>query len=85
MQLLPGGLPLAISSSRRIPACRSNAMCESVPPLAEPMCVQVCEADALVYEEREVEREEKPQEKRGQIEIGLESLVHTGSTRSSTA
>jgi hypothetical protein len=26
--------------------------------------------------EREVEREEKPQGKRGQIEIGLESLVH---------
>ena len=51
-------------------------MCESVPPLEEPMCVQVCEADALIYEEREVEREEKPQEKRGQIEVGLESLVN---------
>ncbi len=51
-------------------------MCESVPPLAEPMCVQVCEAEALTYVEREEEREEKPQEKRGQIEIGLESLVN---------
>lgn len=51
-------------------------MCESVPPLAEPMCVQVCGTNALTYVEREVEREEKPQGKRGQIEIGLESLVH---------
>ena len=51
-------------------------MCESVPPLAEPMCVQICGTDALTYVERAVEREEKPQEKRGQIEIGLESLVH---------
>jgi benzoyl-CoA reductase subunit BamC len=51
-------------------------MCESVPPLPEPMCVKVCEADALTYLEREVERDEKPQEQRGQIEIGLESLVN---------
>jgi benzoyl-CoA reductase subunit BamC len=51
-------------------------MCESVPPLAEPMCVQVCEADALTYVEREVERDEKPQEERGEIEIGLEFLVN---------
>ncbi|MDH4189236.1 MAG: (4Fe-4S)-binding protein [Betaproteobacteria bacterium] len=51
-------------------------MCESVPPLAEPMCVQVCGTDALTYVEREVEREETPQIKRGQIEIGLESLVN---------
>ena len=50
-------------------------MCESVPPLAEPMCCKVCGSDALVYLEREVEVEEKPQEKRGEIEIGLESLV----------
>ena len=40
------------------------------------MCVQVCGADALTYVEREVEREEKPQEKRGQIEVGLELLVN---------
>jgi len=51
-------------------------MCENVPPLAEPMCVQVCEADALTYLEREVEREETPQEKRGQMEVGLESLIN---------
>jgi benzoyl-CoA reductase subunit BamC len=51
-------------------------MCESVPPLEEPMCVKVCEAEALTYVEREVKRDLKPQEKRGQIEVGLESLVN---------
>ena len=51
-------------------------MCESVPALPEPMCVKVCGAEALVYVEREVERDEKPQEKRGQIEVGLESLIN---------
>jgi benzoyl-CoA reductase subunit BamC len=50
-------------------------MCESVPPLEEPMCVQACEADALTYVEREVEREEKQQETRGEMEVGLEFLV----------
>jgi benzoyl-CoA reductase subunit BamC len=51
-------------------------MCESVPALPEPMCVKVCGAEALTYLEREVERDEKPQEKRGQIEVGLESLIN---------
>jgi len=51
-------------------------MCECVPALEEPMCVQVCGTDALTYVEREVERDEKPQQKRGQIEVGLESLVN---------
>ena len=51
-------------------------MCESVPALPEPMCVKVCGAEALTYVEREVERDEKPQEKRGQIEVGLESLIN---------
>ena len=51
-------------------------MCESVPPLPEPMCVQVCGTNALTYVEREVDRQEKPQPKREQIEIGLESLVN---------
>ena len=49
-------------------------MCESDPPLAEPMCVQWCLADALTYEEREVEVEEE--EKREEMEIGLESLAN---------
>lgn len=48
-------------------------MCEEEPPLEEPMCVQWCINDALIYEEREEEgkEEEKPRE----MEIGLESLV----------
>ncbi len=48
-------------------------MCEDEPPLSEPMCVQACLFDALTYEEREDEGKEE--EKRGQMEIGLESLV----------
>jgi benzoyl-CoA reductase subunit BamC len=49
-------------------------MCESDPPLSEPMCVQWCLNDALIYEEREeeVEEVEKPEE----MEIGLESLAN---------
>jgi len=49
-------------------------MCESDPPLAEPMCVQWCLADALTYEESEEEVEEE-EEKREEMEIGLESLA----------
>jgi len=49
-------------------------MCESDPPLVEPMCVQWCLADALTYEEREEEVEEE--EKREEMEVGLESLVN---------
>jgi benzoyl-CoA reductase subunit BamC len=49
-------------------------MCESDPPLSEPMCVQVCRHDALTYEEREEEVEEK--EKLEDLEIGLESLAN---------
>jgi benzoyl-CoA reductase subunit BamC len=47
-------------------------MCEDEPPLPEPMCVQTCKFDALTYEEREEEVEE---EKRNELEIGLESLA----------
>ena len=45
----------------------------------EPLCVKWCHADALIYEEREVEEdveedvEEVPQE---EVEIGLESLIN---------
>jgi benzoyl-CoA reductase subunit BamC len=49
-------------------------MCESDPPLEEPMCVQWCLADALTYEEREEDYEEE--EKREELEIGLESLAN---------
>lgn len=52
-------------------------MCESDPPLEEPMCVQVCRVDALTYEEKEVEAEEEPeQEEREELELGLESLIN---------
>ena len=51
-------------------------MCESVPPLSEPMCVQVCEPGCLTYEEREVEREAKDQGLLGEMEAGLQSLVN---------
>jgi benzoyl-CoA reductase subunit BamC len=49
-------------------------MCESDPTLAEPMCVQWCLAEALIYEEREepVEEEETQEE----VEIGLEAMAH---------
>jgi benzoyl-CoA reductase subunit BamC len=48
-------------------------MCEDDPPIEEPMCVQVCPHDALIYEEREEEGEEE--ETREDLEIGLESLA----------
>lgn len=48
-------------------------MCESDPPLSEPLCVQWCITDALVYEEREEEVEEEVRAE--ELETGLESLV----------
>lgn len=51
-------------------------MCESIPPLDMPWCVKVCKEGALTYVEREVAWDGKPQERRGGIEIGLESLVN---------
>jgi benzoyl-CoA reductase subunit BamC len=48
-------------------------MCESDPPLKEPMCVQVCRCDALTYVEREEEGEEEV--KRDKMEVGLEALA----------
>jgi len=54
-------------------------MCESVPPLEKPMCVDACTFGALTYEEREVAvpvaSMEDKQEKRGEMKIGLESLI----------
>jgi benzoyl-CoA reductase subunit BamC len=48
-------------------------MCESDPTLEQPMCVQWCLADALVYEEREEEvADEAPVD---EMEVGLESLA----------
>ena len=49
-------------------------MCESDPPLSEPMCVQWCLADALTYEEREEEETEQPSQE--EVETGLEALAN---------
>jgi benzoyl-CoA reductase subunit BamC len=48
-------------------------MCESVPPLEKPMCVDACTFGALTYEEREEARAEE--EKPGEMETVFESLV----------
>ena len=51
-------------------------MCESDPPLEQPMCVEACTFDTLTYEEREVAKTEKPEkEKRGEMELAYEVLV----------
>jgi benzoyl-CoA reductase subunit BamC len=54
-------------------------MCESVPPLEKPMCVDACTFEALTYVEREepvtVSSLEESQDKRGEMKIGLESLI----------
>jgi len=49
-------------------------MCESDPSIKEPLCVQWCLADALIYEEREEEVEE--QETVGEVDAGLEALAN---------
>ncbi len=49
-------------------------MCESDPPLAEPMCVQWCIAGALTYEQREEEVAEEVIFE--EIETGLQSLAN---------
>ena len=49
-------------------------MCESDPPLEEPLCVKWCHAEALIYEERE-ETVPEDQEEQEDLEIGLESLA----------
>jgi benzoyl-CoA reductase subunit BamC len=49
-------------------------MCESDPSLKDPMCVQWCLADALMYEEREEEAEEE--ETVEDVDVGLEALAN---------
>ena len=51
-------------------------MCESDPDLSEPMCVQWCLNDALIYETREEEVEEDAVTRQEEVEIGLESLAN---------
>ena len=49
-------------------------MCESDPPVEEPVCVQVCRVDALTYEETE---EEGPEEEElTELDIGLDALIN---------
>jgi len=48
-------------------------MCEDDPPQKEPLCVQWCLADALVYEEREEDVAEDI--KLDEMEIALQALV----------
>ncbi len=50
-------------------------MCESEPPLDQPMCVQWCLAEALIYEERE-EVVEEDREEQEDVQIGLEAMAH---------
>ena len=50
-------------------------VCESTPPLPEPMCVQACKFGALTYDEgeEEVNEESAPQD---EIDAGLEALTN---------
>ena len=48
-------------------------MCESDPDLEEPLCVQWCVEEALIYEEREEEVEEET--KKEDLEKGLKTLM----------
>jgi len=48
-------------------------MCEDDPPQKEPLCVQWCLEEALIYEEREEEVEEEVS--MSDMETGLQSLV----------
>ena len=51
-------------------------MCEDEPPLAEPLCVTVCQPGCLTYEERQLETAVNEIEEREAMERGLESLVN---------
>jgi len=53
-------------------------MCEDIPQLAEPMCVQACKFDALTYEEREeevFEDETLETDNHGELKTAFKSLV----------
>jgi len=51
-------------------------MCEDEPPLAEPLCVTLCQTGCLSYEKRQLETEVDELGERGAMERGLESLVN---------
>ncbi len=50
-------------------------MCEADPPLHEPMCVQVCQTDALTYTEREETGDDVAAQQ--ELDEGLERLAKT--------
>jgi benzoyl-CoA reductase subunit BamC len=50
-------------------------MCEDEPPLAEPLCVTVCEPGCLTYVVRQQETQANELEEREAMARGLESLV----------
>ncbi|MBN2038861.1 MAG: (4Fe-4S)-binding protein [Spirochaetes bacterium] len=50
-------------------------MCEDNTPGEDPLCVQWCINEALIYEEREEEETEEEIERQEDIETGLESLI----------
>ena len=51
-------------------------MCEDEPPLAEPLCVTVCQPGCLTYEERQMETPVNEIKEREAMQRGLESLVN---------
>lgn len=48
-------------------------MCEDDPPQPEPLCVQWCINDTLVYEEREIEVAEETRQE--DVEVGVISMI----------
>jgi len=50
-------------------------MCEDEPPLAEPLCVTVCQPGCLTYEVRQLEAEVHALEERETMQKGVEALV----------
>lgn len=51
-------------------------MCEDEPPLAEPLCVTVCQPGCLIYEVRQLETEVSELGERDAMQRGLQSLVN---------
>lgn len=50
-------------------------MCESDPPMEEPMCVQACGLNCLTYVEEEAWVEAEEKEKPAEIELSLKSML----------
>ena len=50
-------------------------MCESDPPLDEPMCVQICSRDALTYSEEEAWVDAEEEVRPAEMEVSIRSLI----------